>query len=145
MQLVYQHGESFTPLIISDKAMILQSIRGAYNVEELQYMLGSIPIYQLHDLLKSVYRSGRWPDNMENKIIYITPEGSVYVRDSEITYDQAAHLSEQGHVVGLEVDPNKQHGITQGNTKVTILTSDGLKYDVVAKYDAATNYIQQPY
>lgn len=61
-----------------------------------------------------------------------------------LTYEAAVAAIQGGQVVNSQVDPQNQQGLLQGNTRITLTLADGRKFDLVARYDQATNNIFPP-
>lgn len=61
-----------------------------------------------------------------------------------LTYEVAVAAIQGGQIVNSQVDPQNQQGLLQGNTRITLTLADGRKFDLVARYDQATNNIFPP-
>lgn len=58
-----------------------------------------------------------------------------------ILFEEAGHLIELGMIAGSVIDPENQQEVPPGLTRVTLIGVDGREYDVVARYDGATQQI----
>ncbi len=61
-----------------------------------------------------------------------------------ISFPQAEEMIRQGLINNFNIRPELQTGLSGGNTKVTLIDTNGGQYDVIAFYDGATNMIYRP-
>ena len=61
-----------------------------------------------------------------------------------LTYETAIAALQNRQIVNFRTDPNNQQGLSQGNTRITLIAADGREYDLVARFDPTTNNILPP-
>ena len=61
-----------------------------------------------------------------------------------LTFEEAGFLLQSGEVANFIADPQNQREVPPGNTRVTLVGIDGHEYDVLARYDPATNQVFPP-
>ena len=62
----------------------------------------------------------------------------------EISFERATQMLQGGEITRSAVDPENQEGVRPGRTRVTLFNIDGREYDVIARYDPATETIYPP-
>ncbi len=61
-----------------------------------------------------------------------------------LTFADAGALLQSGEITRYIVDPENQREVPSGNSRVTLIGIDGYEYDVLSRYDAASNQIFPP-
>jgi len=147
-------GRQDLPLLRTDELKRLTQLSpGTYTPLELTRIAdptGNTSVVKVYRLLKIAYGSNHWPDALDNKVVMIKPDGSIWTSvadggpDRSIRFGNAQFKLRQGEVANFIVDPQNQEGLSPGLTRVTLIDLNMREYDVVAIYDPNTAQIFPP-
>ena len=129
---------------------------GTYTVQQLseiarQARESPMSTQQLLGYLQAIYASAHWPQSLENKVLIVQPDRTIWVgpeinlvEGREVTFEEAREMIEEAEVISFILDPMNQEELRPGNTRVTLIGVNGREYDVVAQYDPRTGQIFPP-